>query len=171
MGRYGKGAEDDRFYPLYIAYWDLVRGYESFSNEELAYYDANPTEAFDYNRLYGSRMLLGNVELRFPLLGILGIGKGYFGAWPLELYAFYDWGIAYAQNPGYWWGGFLDDGTPAPEQVRPWFANGLRKPLQSYGVGVRTNLFGYLILGVHWVYPVDRPHRGWHWQVSLSPGF
>lgn len=165
LGRYGKDAEDDRFYPLYIAYWDLVRGYESFSNAELSYYQSNPDKAFDPNRLYGSKMLMGNVELRFPLLGLLGIGKGYFGAWPLEFFGFFDWGVAYAQNPGYWWGG------ATPEDVKPTFLGGNRKPLSSAGIGVRTNLFGYLILGLNYVYPIDRPARGWHLQLSISPGF
>ena len=139
MGRYGKGAEDSRFYPLYIAYWDLVRGYESFSNEELTHYEPESRRrTFDYSRLYGSKMLMGNVELRFPLLGIFGIGKGYFGAWPLEFYAFYDWGIAYAQGPSFWWGAtFLIrmqgtpctmttaiwSRTPRPGSVKPWFVS------------------------------------------------
>jgi Tol biopolymer transport system component len=165
LGRYGKDAEDDRFYPLYIAYWDLVRGYESFSNAELSYYQQNPDKAFDPNRLYGSKMLMGNVELRFPLLGALGIGKGYFGAWPLEFFGFFDWGIAYAQNPGYWWGG------ETPEDVKPTFLGGKRKPLSSVGIGLRTNLFGYLVLGINYVYPINRPVRGWHLQLSISPGF
>ncbi len=108
-------------------------------------------------------------------MGLLGVGKGYFGAWPIEFYGFYDWGIAYAQTPGYWWGGFVPDSegnpVPVPRLVRPWFADGERRPLQSYGFGLRTNLFGYLILGVHYVYPIDRPVRGWHLQVSLSPGY
>ncbi len=172
LGRYGKDSEDTRFYPLYIAYWDLVRGYESFSNEELTAYDADPSSAFDFGRLYGSRMMLANVELRFPLLGLLGIGKGYFGAWPLEFYGFFDWGLAYASNPNYWWGGYDEEGNPVPEKVKPWFVSGgERKPLRSYGIGLRTNLFGYLILGLNYVYPMDRPVRGWHLQVSISPGF
>jgi len=165
LGRYGKDAEDDRFYPLYIAYWDLVRGYESFSNAELTAYQQDPSKAFDPNRLYGSKMLMGNVELRFPLLGVLGIGKGYFGAWPLEFFGFFDWGIAYAQNPSSWWGG------ETSADVKPWFAGGNRKPLSSYGIGLRTNLFGYLVLGLNYVYPIDRPVRGWHLQLSISPGF
>ncbi len=165
VGRYGKDAEDDRFYPLYIAYWDLVRGYESFSSAELSVYQQDPDNAFDPNRLYGSKMLMGNVELRFPLLGVLGIGKGYFGAWPLEFFGFFDWGIAYAQNPGYWWGG------ETPEDVKPTFLGGNRKPISSAGIGLRTNLFGYLILGLNYVYPIDRPVRGWHLQLSISPGF
>jgi hypothetical protein len=165
LGRYGKDAEDGRFYPLYIAYWDLVRGYESFSNAELDYYQQNPDKAFDPNRLYGSKMLMGNVELRFPLFGVLGIGKGYFGAWPLEFFGFYDWGIAYAQNPGYWWGG------ETSKDVKPTFFGGNRKPISSAGIGVRTNLFGYLVLGLNYVYPFERPARGWHLQLSISPGF
>jgi len=165
LGRYGKDSEDDRLYPFYIAYWDLVRGYESFSNAELTAYQQDPSKAFDPNRLYGSKMIMGNVELRFPLLGLLGLGKGYFGAWPLEFFGFFDWGIAYAQNPGSWWGG------QTSADVKPWFAGGNRKPLSSYGIGLRTNLFGYLILGLNYVYPIDRPVRGWHLQLSISPGF
>jgi len=172
LGRYGKDSEDTRFYPLYIAYWDLVRGYESYSNEELTAYDADPTSAFDFTRLYGSKMMLANIELRFPLLGLLGLGKGYYGAWPLEFYGFFDWGLAYASNPSYWWGGYDDEGNPVPDKVKPWFVSGgERKPLRSYGIGLRTNLFGYLILGLNYVYPMDRPVRGWHFQVSISPGF
>ncbi len=175
MGRYGKGAEDQRFYPIYIAYWDLVRGYESVSNEELNEYQLHPESAFDFNRLYGSRMLLANAELRFPLLGILGLGKGYYGAWPLEFCAFFDWGIAYASNPAYWWSQYDPTVVPVeqwPALARPWFVSGgLRKPLRSYGIGVRTNLFGVLVLGLNYVYPIDRPVRGWHLQMSISPGF
>lgn len=162
-GRYGKGSEDDRFYPLYIAYWDLVRGYESFSSAE---FDPVTGESeFDFGRLYGSKMIVANVELRVPLLGLLGIGKGYYGAWPLEFYGFFDWGIAYASTPGRWWGG------ETSEDVKPTFLGGTRKPISSTGIGMRTNLFGALILGLNYVYPIDRPTRGWHLQLSISPGF
>jgi hypothetical protein len=170
MGRYGKGAEDDRFYPLYIAYWDLVRGYESITNAELQAYQDDPSQAFDFNRLFGSRMFVANAEIRFPLLGLLGLGKGFYGAWPLELCGFYDAGLAYASHPNYWWGDPANGYTD--EMVRPWFwGDGQRKPVQSVGVGIRTNLFGYLILGLNYVYPINRPQRGWHLQLSLSPGF
>ena len=155
LGRYGKDAEDSRFYPLYIAYWDLVRGYESFTNNS----------RFDYNRLFGSKMIVANMELRFQLLRLLGIGKGYFGVWPLEFYGFYDAGLAYASEPGYWWGG-----TEAKD-VRPWFAGGTRRPITSTGIGLRTNLFGMLVIGLNYVYPIQRPERGWHFQLSISPGF
>jgi len=162
-GRYGSQAEDGRFYPLYIGYWDLVRGYESVVSEEFD--PETGTSEFDFGRLYGSKMILANVEVRFPLLGLLGIGKGYFGAWPLEFYGFFDWGIAYASTPGSWWGG------TEPDDVKPTFFGGNRKPISSTGIGLRTNIFGALILGLNYVYPIDRPARGWHFQLSISPGF
>lgn len=175
-GRYGKDAEDSRFYPLYIGYWDLVRGYDSISTAELTEYNNDTTKAFDFSRLYGSRMIVANFEVRFPLLGIFHLGKGYYGAWPLEAFGFFDWGIAYASAPNYWWGGYVYDSdgnviAEDPKLVKPWFAGGDRKPLRSYGVGVRTNLFGVLVLGLNYVYPMDRPVRGWHLQLSISPGF
>ncbi|MGA2361130.1 MAG: peptidase S9 [Candidatus Aminicenantales bacterium] len=158
VGRYGKDAGDDRFYPYYIAYWDLVRGYESFPSNS----------TFDYFRLFGSKMIVANVELRFPLFRLLGIGKGYFGAWPLEFYGFYDAGIAWADQPGYWWGGTTN------ADVRPWFAGGNRKPITSTGIGLRTNLFGMLVIGLNYVYPIQQTPpeaRRWHFQFSISPGF
>ncbi len=164
-GRYGKDAEDSRLYPIYIAYWDLVRGYESFTAEEYNKAIEQGKEPFDTTRLVGSKMIVGNVELRFPLLGLLGVGKGYFGAWPLEFYGFYDIGVAWANEPGYWWGG------TTPEDVKAWFLGGDRKPIQSAGIGIRTNFFGYLVLGLNYVYPITRPERGWHLQLSISPGF
>jgi WD40 repeat protein len=152
--RYGHDAEDSRFYPLYIGYWDLVRGYESYNNAQ-----------FNGNQLFGSKIFVANVEFRFPILRVLGVGKGYFGAWPLEFFSFFDTGLAWATQPGYWWGG------QTPEDVKPWFAGGNRKPVMSYGVGLRTNLFGMLVLGLNWVYPISNPQRGWHFQFAITPGF
>ena len=148
-GRYGKSAEDSRMWPMYIGYWDLVRGYESFnygSQEEL-------TE-FDVNRLYGSKMIIANAEIRFPLFRLLGIGRGYYGPFPIEAYGFYDWGVAWDSTNK---ASFLSGGT--------------RKPVSSAGFGLRTNLFGYLVIGFNYVYPFARPVKGWHFQLSISPGF
>jgi len=148
-GRYGAGADDERLWPIYIGYWDLVRGYDynSFSYEELT------SGGFDFNRIYGNKMFLANLELRFPLFGVLGLGKGFYGVWPLEAYAFYDFGTAWTNaNKTSLLGGSL-------------------KPVTSAGVGLRTNVFGFLVLGVNYVYPFDRPNKRWHWQFSFSPGF
>ncbi len=154
-GRYGKDSEDPRMYPLYIGYESLVRGYDSYSYSGSEYPGG---EGFDQSRLFGSKMLVANAELRFPLLGVLGIGKGYYGAFPIDMIAFYDWGIAwYADSEG--------------QNNKPTFLGGNRKPISSAGIGLRVNVFGYLILGVNYVKPFDRPGKGWYFQFSFWPGF
>jgi hypothetical protein len=151
-GRYGKGSDDERLWPLYLGYETLVRGYD-YNTFEYAEFDELNPQAFDFNRLLGSRMLVANIELRFPLFGVLGLGRGYYGVWPLECLAFYDIGTA-------WYSGEKPD----------WFG-GDKKAVSSAGVGLRTNLFGVLVLGFDYVYPFDRPVKGWHWQFTIAPGF
>jgi outer membrane protein assembly factor BamA len=149
-GRYGRDAEDPRIYPIYIGYDTFVRGYDYYS---LSIDEYTGGTGFDVNRLFGSKLLVANAELRFPLFGVLGIGKGYYGVFPIDMYFFYDWGVAWFQND------------------KPSFFNGSRKPISSAGVGLRVNVFGYLVVGVNYVYPFDRPGKGWYFQFSFWPGF
>ena len=150
-GRYGNNATDSRFYPLYLGYETLIRGYNSssFSVDELDV----------YAQLFGSKLMVANVELRFPLFGVLGLGRGYYGILPLDFVAFYDAGIA--------WGYEGEDDTAN----KPFFLGGDRKPLTSAGIGVRMNLFGYFIMGFNLVKPLDRPERGLYFQFTIMPGF
>jgi outer membrane protein assembly factor BamA len=154
-GRYGRDSEDQRMYPLYIGYESLVRGYDYYSYASSEYPGG---QGFDQSRLFGSKMLVANAELRFPLLGVLHLGKGYYGAFPIDMIAFYDWGVAwYADSEG--------------QNNKPTFLGGTRKPISSAGVGLRVNVFGYMVLGVNFVKPFDRPDRGWYFQFSFWPGF
>ena len=151
-GRYGAGAEDQRLSPLFLGYPGLVRGYDNqtFTDAEYADTSANST----INRLFGSKILIGNLELRFPLLGILGLGSGFYGYFPIEMGLFYDTGLAWTNDN------------------KPWFvAHGDRKPVSSYGAALRINLFGYAVGEVDYVRPVDRPAVGWLWQFNLTEGF
>jgi WD40 repeat protein len=151
-GRYGKSSDDSRLWPIYIGWETLVRGYD--------YYSFDFGSNFDFNRIYGSRFAVANAEIRFPLLGLFGIGRGYYGAWPLEFLAFYDIGVAWdsSSKPVLNW----NDTDPTH-----------RIPVRSAGIGLRTNLFGYVVLGVDLVRPFDRPDLGgrWVWLLTLSPGF
>ena len=52
----------------------FIRGYDSYSFGA-AECDVNGTNCFDFNRLLGSKMLVMNLELRFPLFGALGLGR------------------------------------------------------------------------------------------------
>ncbi len=152
-GRYGSGAEDSRIVPLFLGYPGLVRGYDfnSFSSDETVPDSMGNVPILD--RLFGSRLLVGNLELRFPLLGLFGIGKGYYGFLPIEVGAFYDAGLAWQNG------------------IKPSFLGGDRKPVSSVGVAFRMNLAGYAVAEVDYVKPLDRPLQGWFWQFNLTPGF
>jgi Tol biopolymer transport system component len=151
-GRYGGGSEDERLTPLFIGYQDLIRGYDAGS------FDASEcngdTNCITFNRLFGSRMAVANLELRFPLLGLLKVGHGFYGFLPLETGLFYDEGVAWDNADNIWFA-----------------SGGSRKPVRSYGGLARLNLAGYLVLEVDYVKPVDRPQKGAYWQFNISPGF
>jgi len=149
LGRYGKSAEDGRLYPLFLGFPDMVRGYQygTFSASEST--GSNSL----FNRLIGSKILIANFELRFPLLGLFGIGEGYYGFLPIEFGGFFDTGLAWDQGN------------------KPWFAGGDRKPISSTGLVARINLFGYLIGEVDFVRPLDRPSKNWLWEFNFSQGF
>jgi hypothetical protein len=152
-GRYGANAEDStRLYPLFLGYPSLVRGYDY--NSVLNDCQTGLNGACDvYNRLFGSRIAVGNLELRFPLLGVLGIGHGYYGAFPIEAAVFADAGVAYNRGQ------------------EPSFLGGPRKLVTSAGAALRLNLFGFAIAELDFVRPFSWAGKGWTWQFSLNPGF
>jgi Tol biopolymer transport system component len=156
-GRYGQGGEDERLQPLFLGYPGLVRGY-SFGSFDAS--ECNPAPGDDPNScpvfddLLGSRMVVASAELRFPLLGLLGIGPGYYGAFPIEFALFGDGGLAW-------------DTRHEPSV----FGSGSRDPVFSAGAGLRINLLGFAIAEVDLVRPFDRPGKGWVWQFELEPGF
>ncbi len=164
-GRYGKGSDDSRLYPMFLGYEDLVRGYNygDFTAEEV-----DPqTGSFNFNRLWGSRMIVANAELRFPLFGAFGIGKGFYGIFPIDFVAFYDAGVTWdsSTSPGLALHPFSNSLPGSPK-------SGVQYPVSSAGLGVRVNLLGYLVLGVNYVWPFDRPARKTgYWEFSFYPGF
>jgi outer membrane protein assembly factor BamA len=117
--------------------------------------NASPCLVLD--QLFGSRIGVGNVELRFPLIQALVVGGG-LGVPPIEGFAFYDAGIAWGEGtpPG------VDPGLQ-PEPIE-------RELLSSAGVGGRINLFGYMVIEAVYVRPFTG-ERGWHWQFAIQPGF
>jgi Tol biopolymer transport system component len=155
FGRYGRDAEDGRLTPLFLGYPGLVRGYDSnsFDTNELV---ATSDSAFDspvFDRLIGSRLAIANFEVRFPLFGVLHLGPGFYGAFPIETGVFYDAGWAWTRND------------------KAGFLGGNRKAVRSYGATARLNLLGYAVLEIDYVNPVDRPQKGWFWQFNFTAGF
>ena len=155
-GRYARDGEDPRLQPLFLGYPGLVRGYSygSFDGSECDPPPGSPNSCPVFDQLLGSRMAIASAELRFPLFGVLGIGSGYYGAFPIEFFGFGDAGLAW-------------DTVNEPSVL----GSGTRDPVFSAGVGARINLLGFAVIEVDLVRPFDRPDKGWVWQFEFQPGF
>jgi hypothetical protein len=152
-GRYGRDAEDTRMTPIFLGYSNIVRGYESasFTADECQ----GSTSGFAcplFEQLIGSRILVANLELRAPLIGLFRPSAMYGGV-PVEVGVFADAGLAW-------------DSTS-----KPTFAGGNRDWVKSVGATVRFNAFGFAIGELDYVRPLDRPERGWLWTFNFIPGF
>ena len=152
FGRYGGDAEDTRLSPLFVGYPTLVRGYDfdSFDIQDCSVTADGRCPEFD--QLLGSRMLVGNLELRFPLYGLF-TGRLEYGPLPVEGMLFTDVGVAWTRDE------------------KPSFANGTRDLVRSVGAGVRVNAFGFAVLEFAGVRPLDRPARNWMFIFNLQPAF
>jgi Tol biopolymer transport system component len=151
-GRYGSGGSDPRLSPLFIGYPGLVRGYDSgsFDASECGTQSDGSCPVFD--RLQGTRVAIGNVELRAPLLALFG-AKRLYGPVPVEVGAFFDAGVA-------WDGG-----------SKPKLLGGERELVRSVGGTARVNLLGFAVLQLDWVKPLDRPAKGSYFTFNLLSGF
>jgi hypothetical protein len=145
-GRYGSGGEDPRLYPLYLGYPTLVRGYDvnTFGAGDCLPNAISPCPAFD--RLLGSRMLVGNVELRFPLLRPFGASRRMYGPLPVEATLFADGGVAWNSDE------------------RPSVFGGARDGVSSAGITFRVNLAGFAVGQFDFVRPLQRPGKGCNLQ-------
>ena len=154
-GRYGSDAEDSRLQPLFLGWPGLVRGYRvgSFGASECHPTAADPNGCPAFDRLLGSRMVVGNLELRFPLFGALGIGSGYYGAFPIDFAIFGDGGLAW------------------DSANEPALTGGSRDAVFSAGAGLRINLFGFAVGELNLVHPFERPDKSWVWEFTLQQGF
>jgi outer membrane protein assembly factor BamA len=154
-GRYGSDGEDPRLQPLFLGYTGLVRGYHlgSFSTSECHPAASDPNGCPVFDQLLGSRIVVGNAELRLPLFGALGIGPGYYGALPIDFFVFGDAGVAW-------------DSANEPK-----ITGGDRATVYSAGIGLRMNLFGFAIAELDLVKPFQRPDKGWVWELNFQPGF
>jgi hypothetical protein len=151
-GRYGSGSEDPRLYPLFIGYPDLVRGYDtgSFTAAECGVTTDGSCPVFD--QLLGSRLLVGNLEVRAPLLGLFG-KRNMYGPIPIEIGAFFDAGVAW------------------DSLTKPAIFGGDRHMVKSTGLVARVNLFGFAVLQTDWAWPLDRPGKGSIFEFNLLAGF
>jgi Tol biopolymer transport system component len=136
LGRYG-ASNDPRLLPLVWTLRDIVRGYGDIG--------PGSSSASDVN---ASRMLIGNVEVRFPLAALLGRTLQP-GALPIE-------GLVFADAARFWAPRALLDSIPPA--------------LRSVGAGIRVNAAG-AIFELDAVRPFDQGPRGWTFAFNYRPGF
>ena len=143
-GRYGAGGEDSRLGSLFLGYPSLVRGYDSGSFTTAECSSSCPV----FDQLLGSRLLVANVEVRAPLLGLFG-AKRLYGPLPIDVGGFFDSGVAW-------------DSASSP---------GARSIVKSVGATARVNLFGAAVLQLDYVKALDRPGRSPYFTFNLLSGF
>src|SRR5438876_642225 len=161
FGRFGRDA--DRF-PVFLGSTELIRGYTagSFRSHECAVntQTSSQTGCSDLDQLIGSKIAVGNVELRFPLTRSLVLGFLPVGFPPIEGALFYDIGMAWNDASIIKWRrGVSED----PLLVRT--------PLRSWGGSIRANVFGLLIMRLDYTKPLNRALKHAYWTVSLGPTF
>lgn len=152
-GRYGSGGDDQRLFPLFIGYPNLIRGYDvgTFDSAECVATATSDCPAFD--RLTGTRLMVGNIEFRFPLLRPFGVSQSMYGPLPIEVAFFADGGVAWSRGD------------------KPSLLGGERHGVGSAGVTLRVNLLGFAVGQFDLARPFQRPGKGWVFQFNLSPGF
>ena len=170
FGRYGPDAEGSIFArQTFLGYETLVRGYayESFTRAECEIDPGGTGACPAFERLWGSRLGVANLELRVPFIGIEQYGLVDFGFLPTELSAFVDAGVAWTSDAP------CDEGTAtiSCSPVLEWDAPGERTPVVSAGLSARINVLGFAIFEAYYAYPFQRPSIGWHWGFQLAPGW
>jgi Tol biopolymer transport system component len=161
---YGAFGRDADLFPTYLGSTELIRGYTagSFRDHECTT-DASSgglTGCTGLDQLIGARIAVGNVELRFPLTRSLVLGFLPVGLPPIEGALFYDVGIAWDSGDQLKWKrGAGDDALL------------VRSPVRSYGMSIRANMLGFLILRFDYTKPLDRSYQKAYWTVSLGPTF
>jgi outer membrane protein assembly factor BamA len=162
FGRFGRDA--DRF-PVFVGNTDLIRGYTvgSIRNNECAVTSSNTNQVnacAELDQLIGSKIAVGNAELRFPLTRSLVLGFLPVALPPIEGALFYDIGMAWDDASIVKW-----HRSPADDPVL------VRQPLRSWGGSIRANMFNLLIMRLDYTKPLDRPHNSAYWTISLGPTF
>jgi Tol biopolymer transport system component len=158
---YGTFGRDENLFPIFLGSTELIRGYTSGSiiNHECAT-SQTLSGCPGLDQLIGTRIAVGNVELRFPLTRSLVLGFLPIGLPPIEGAVFYDAGVSWSRGQTV---KLSRNANDDPLLVRT--------PLKSYGGSIRVNLLGFVILRFDITKPLNRSYNKAYWTVSLGPTF
>lgn len=147
IGRYGEDANS--FNKQFVGFPWFVRGYE-FNSANTILQQNNRS----INELIGSKMLVGNFEVRMPFTGPEGLSVIKSKFLLSELSFFVDGGMA--------WDTFGEETA----NDRAFDFN----PLFSAGASVRINVFGALILEPYYAFPLLQETKG-TFGLNIVPGW
>ncbi len=141
FGRYGR--DHALLYPIFLGYPTLVRGIEQIERETI-------------NQVIGSKVLLGNVELRLPFTGPKRLALIPSRFLLTDLNVFLDNGVAYFERSDF----------ELPAGLRPLL-------VQTAGVSLRVNLFGALVIEPYYAWPVGGEQRRFtrSFGINFAPGW
>jgi Tol biopolymer transport system component len=159
---FGRIGRDAREFRIFGGSTDLIRGNTSGSYRRNECLNANDAEAESgcaaFDRLVGTQIALGSVELRFPILNpSFGVPAA---VPPLEAALFYDIGIVWDERSTLKW-----SRDPGDDPIR------VRTPLQTIGASLRANLFGFAVARLDYSIPQNRSAVKGLWTFSLGPTF
>ncbi|MCS4198798.1 basic secretory protein-like protein [Salinibacter ruber] len=150
----------------------FVRGYSFNSLLEEPNCRAN-LESCRVGRLYGTRMALGSVELRLPLLGPEVLSLATFEYLPTDLVAFADAGVTWTNED-------LTDlsfssstiGTGATGRLGTGSTERTvaAQPVTSAGLSARVNVLGAIVMEAFYARTFQRT-KNWDFGVILRPGW
>jgi hypothetical protein len=143
-GRYGADGDDPRLLSSFLGSRYFVRGH----GVDARYCQPHPARACG-DELLGSRLLAANLELRFPIWGMLTRQLEY-GQLPADAFVFADGGVVSSRAEG-------------EHQRRQSF-------ISSVGAGVRLNAGG-LPVEIAAVRALDGPAPRWLFDLGFRVGF
>ena len=145
-GRYGGNSDD--LYPLYIGSPWYVRGFTTNNSISIL-----QNSGKDFNRLFGTKIFVGNFEFRVPFIGpeqlSLIKSKVFFS----DLNLFVDGGFA--------WTHFDEFGENALSNITP---------VYSAGVSLRINVMGAIVIEPFYAIPLEKNTKG-SFGLNLIPGW
>ena len=155
-------GRDELSFPKYIGNPYYIRGYdrENFFGSGCVGGNLGAGQQCSARQLLGSRVVVANAELRFPLVRRFDLGLLPISLPPLDGLVFYDAGAAWSKDQTFYLN--RPDDYDVTRQ---------RYLLRSYGFGLRLNLFGFAIVRWDYAKPLNNDGRKAFWTWSLGPSF
>jgi Tol biopolymer transport system component len=155
VGRFGKDAESGVLPPLYLGYPSLIRGYAA-----IEYAQNTNQQSVTINDLIGSKIYVGNAELRLPFTGPERLSMIKSSFLFTELNLFTDGGFAWGNR------NLLVNQDETGKIQRS------SKFIMSSGVSLRVNVFGALIVEPYYAIPWQNGgFSNASFGLNFMPGF